>query len=487
MLNRKLIARSVAAVLAVGGPILATSAQADLQFDVWTSRVLDCAQASAVGQPACVGAGPNRYQVDLRFWLRNPPDPEPGPGTTPPDPVPVPVATPVSITVENLTAAFGQLNGVPNWTPVGAPVASNISLTVPTTFTGLSPNNKIAEAADFTKGSEAYVTMRVETTLTAPVMTPGVVASAGTGLSASTTIQVPPKRDTKVPDATTGCPVGTTRGAKDYVVNGSFTTLPADGATAPAGTLIAGSFTSDVPLVAVGFNEYQTNKSISLLRGSVAALDAQQQSLPGGASVNWLRHGGGKEDVKDDVPHTFWKQTVTGLEVGRDYLLSAYFSNISVPGEVDAKVGRNDPKIRFLAGGNPVGNAPDSFPAESAAEGDIWNMARGVFKATATTMDIAIQNQEIGGWYNQVGVTDIKMLSCLKPGQAETSPAPTTPTTPPTPTTPATPSSPGDPVPVADTTPTASGGGGGAVGFGGLALLLVPVAIRRGRRTANAG
>ena len=486
MLTQKTLAKSVSLALAAGSILSMTSANAAVQFEsFYASRVVACDQAVAVGQTACGTAGANRFLVDFALRVSN--------SVTPaPDPAGAPEAVIVT------TAALNDVFGVGNWTLVGTPAIEGDLIAPATAYTGTGSNLELARATAMAEGQAGSVAFTVEAAIAGSTF-PGVSASVNT-INRVAKVFVPLQPEGTVVGETCVAPYAP--GTVEFVTNGGFTT-PNGGTktTSSASDLIANSFYSDVPLVFEGFNQYFDNKTISIQTGSLAGRYAQQQPLST-VKLNWLRHGGGESPGVDGTAQRFWKQRVSGLVVGRDYVISAYFTNISVPGQPrgsEAACGLSpvldhDPRVQFLAGGVGVGNSPVTLEAETAVSGDSWRKIQGTFKATATEMELAIENSQLGYCYNQLGVTDISMKACLQAGENENTPITTPPTenppveTTPTETTPTetspTETSPTENPPTEAPVITGGGGGGGALGAGLLTLLGLG-AMRRRRRGAT--
>ncbi len=474
MSNQKLLAQSISLAMTAGLLAAAPTAHAEIQMSSAITRLLHCQTAAAAGEPDCVNNAANRYQVDMTVTVSSVEPTLPSGSTSPADPP----ASPVDLWMD-LNDVFGP----GNWTLVPADTWTCNGLTKPagTTFTGT-----LCTATDLTYGRSGTASFRVEATFPNDTFPDIVVTNkAITGGSTARTIYAPAKKT----DDTATLANCTTPGTTNLITNGDFSTLAPSGTSFPVGpgTQIPGAgFSSDVRLTGQGFNVYDDNKTISLVRQTTVHPFAMQNPLPGQTSVNWLRHGGGTTGGGTDAAQKFWKQQVSGLEVNRNYLLSAYVSNITPPGTAPGTV--NNPKVRFYLGGEYSTDV--ELPIESATSGDEWRQIRAVIRAMSTSAEVGIENSQVGGMYNQLGVTGIKMVACEGPitssGGSSTTTTPTTPTSGGTSTggTTTTTSTPGSSsTPTTTTTDTAvttgGGGGGGAFGFGALALLGLSFAARR--------
>ncbi len=490
MFIQKSVVRGVAAVFAVGAFAIAQPALADAGLTASSTfdEAVQCKNPQDANVPVtCTTAGATRYRLTFVARVDNP--------NVVLTPAAVSLTTDLaamftaaglgadkwavvagSVTALTDSVDFDREVDADNSTPVGTtdPVViaqekandnDTVELTVNPGFNG--GTNPVLATGDLPSKKLAMVRFTVEVDIagaTSPTFENFAAGLSGTDAITSTATGL-----VFLP-ATVATPVGTTctleASAVNLISNPNFAVfhtgdLPA---SSNASALLANSFYSDVPLESVAFNEYRTNKSISMMPQSLVASTAQQHPLPGGATSNWLRHGGGAVGGGADAPQQFWKQQVSGLTVGRDYQFSAYFSNITPPGRLTPGTvpGVNDePIMRFLAGGTPFGS-DYTVAAETFQQGDVWTKVHGVFKATATTMELAVSNQQAGGWYNQVGMTGLDMKLCTM--NSVVAPPST---------------NPGDSTPPPTTTSTGGGGGGGAAGFGLLALLGLPALIRR--------
>ncbi len=467
MFIQKSVARGVAAVFAVGTLSVLQSAIASPSLSNDVVRILPCAIANSVDEPACSSTlpqGANKYQIDYRVYVDNP-----APATAPTPPVP---PTPVALSTAGLDSVFQASK----WAFVSV-VERSTTLTDPAAPYDGKAALSLGATTDLPQGSNASVTVRVEALIdkgTIPEMI-ATMTSGAESLTNSAKVYVPAERSNNAAIGRTCTPVAN---APNKVVNGNFSSLSTIEPSPQAPVLssetnpIPGAgFYSELPLTEQGFGVYNDNKKISIVRGPSVSPFAQQLPLPLGSSVNWLRHGGGALDNVgkpiDDQPQKFWLQQVDGLIPEKTYQLQAWFSNISAP-ETKSE---SPPIIRFLINGNDMDGADLTLTHETSETGDVWYLLSGTFTATANTAKVGIVNKQVGWHFNQAAVTDISLTEC-QAGTTSSSTATSTgtPSTTPPPTTTA---------PPVTTATSGGGGGGGAAGLGLLALLALPVAIRR--------
>jgi uncharacterized repeat protein (TIGR01451 family) len=197
----------------------------------------------------------------------------------------------------------------------------------------------------------------------------------------------------------TGCPAGFAPGGTNFVSNSDFSAA-------------TGSVGSNVTLQSR--NTFPPDTSVAIQDGakSYSTNQLEQSTFPGDAtngvpsSASWLLGNG--DNATNYRP---WRQTVSGLTVGATYIVYAYVSNASAPGQAFA----GDPVVRLLAGATAI-FGPTTLADETFAQGDTWVRIQGTFVATATSQQLDVRDDANNTAGDFLAVTQIRVQACVASG-----------------------------------------------------------------------
>jgi uncharacterized repeat protein (TIGR01451 family) len=228
------------------------------------------------------------------------------------------------------------------------------------------------------------------------------------------TMSILPQKSALAQTSGQGCPTGTkvvgTSGS--LVQNGNFST--AVGSAVAANTLLPGNWRSGVPYQGDGV--YPPDTSVSIQNGSVSYVGVVQQvPFPGdtangiAASNTWLYSNGNTTGG----PYTIWQQQVNVLP-NTTYLFYAYVSNTIAP----TSSAPDDPIIRFLVNGSPLGTSfqvfDDSDPLSGHNGADLWDRKSILYTTGAgeTSLVLSIRDEQLGAIGDDFGVVAIGLEPC---------------------------------------------------------------------------
>ncbi len=209
-----------------------------------------------------------------------------------------------------------------------------------------------------------------------------------------------------------GCPANTVPDGKNLVVNGDFFNQPAGPYPIPPKTDLGG-WEADVPFNGIG---YAPDTTVTIVVGELDdGGPISQVPFPGDADNNvpatptWLYSNGNDKPTS----RVIWRQTVTGLTPGKDYVFYGYYSNVISPETTDPYV---EPIMNFGVDGESIGTITalnhSNLLSGDGGE-DVWK--RFEFKITPTK-DSAVLTiaddvvNEIGG--DDLAITAIGIESC---------------------------------------------------------------------------
>lgn len=105
----------------------------------------------------------------------------------------------------------------------------------------------------------------------------------------------------------------------------------------------------------------------------------------------------------------FYRQSITGLEVGKTYSFAAYIANAD---NRDLSLNRLLPNVKFglESGGTEIASVTTgNIPQDPALSSLIWNQYELEFTATSTNVDIVLVNNNPGGSGNDLVIDDISI------------------------------------------------------------------------------
>jgi OOP family OmpA-OmpF porin len=208
------------------------------------------------------------------------------------------------------------------------------------------------------------------------------------------------------------CPANTVPDGKNLVKNGDFLQQPA-GPYPIAPKTDLGGWTADVPFSGIG---YAADTTVTIAIGTVTdGFAVNQIPFPGDpankvkATPAWLYSNGNDKATS----RVIWRQTVTGLTAGKDYVFSGYYSNAI---QADSKDKYNEPVMNIGVDGKSLGtikvlNHSDLLSGDGGK--DVWK--RFEFKVTPTKTSAVLTIADdfvnsISG--DDLGITALSIESC---------------------------------------------------------------------------
>ncbi|MFH7026141.1 MAG: hypothetical protein ACHBN1_12225 [Heteroscytonema crispum UTEX LB 1556] len=231
-----------------------------------------------------------------------------------------------------------------------------------------------------------------------------------------------PQKSALAQAAGEGCPTGTKlAGASTNVVrNGNFNVQPSGPfATVLGNALFQGlpantplptgdpavTWSSNLPYVATNSlnpPNYPPDSGVSIQTGAVSYAGGivRQAPFPGDpangvpASNTWLYSNGNSTGA----PYTIWQQQINAILPNTTYIFYTYVSNAIAP----TASAPDDPIIRFLVNGTPVGASfqvlDDSDPLSGHNGADLWDRKsiRYTTGANQTSLTLTVRDEQLG-------------------------------------------------------------------------------------------